>query len=85
MRYTNAPELCAHRTLFEARDVRHAPLESLCEVEFGVVVNAALEAAAGLLGEVVVAVEEGCCGEDAFEAGGEGEGLVRMGGWYDGC
>jgi hypothetical protein len=58
MRDANGPELQANGSLSQPRKIGHAALEALLEIELGVIVDFALEAASWLLWEIVVAIGE---------------------------
>lgn len=45
-------------TLSQSGNIRHSPLESICEIEFRVVVNLAVKTCPRLLRQVIVAVDE---------------------------
>ncbi len=60
-RHPDRPELAAHAALAEARDVRHLALDRPAQVDRG---DSQPGPLAELLGQVVVAVDQGCATQD---------------------
>jgi hypothetical protein len=67
------------QTLAKSGNVGHAALEVARKIELGLVVDLAVRDGPGLLGQVVVSVEEGRVLEDSFDAVVHGQALVGMG------
>lgn len=54
-------------TFSKSRNICHAPLKSLLEIEFGVVVYFPVEACSWLLREIIVAIPERCVLENPLD------------------
>ena len=66
--HADGPELQADGALSQSGKICHSALEALLEIEFGVVVDFALEAASWLLWEVIVAIGERRVQQNPFDA-----------------